>query len=59
MESDRRPNHDKKHSVLETEIGEVTFVENSTISKIACGKEHVVALDVKGHVWTWGVNGKG
>ena len=30
-----------------------------SISKIACGKEHVLALDARGHVWSWGINSKG
>lgn len=26
------------------------------ITKLVCGSNHVLALDVKGNVWTWGVN---
>ena len=41
-------------------VGEVELpLERGAISKIACGKEHVLVLDAKGHVWTWGVNSKG
>ncbi|KAI3395447.1 hypothetical protein diail_1310 [Diaporthe ilicicola] len=26
------------------------------ITKVVCGSNHALALDVKGHVWSWGVN---
>ena len=32
---------------------------NVTIIQVATGKTHVMALDSKGNVWTWGSNDRG
>ena len=40
-------------------MGEVDFGINVTIVKLAAGKHHVLALDTKGYVYTWGKNDKG
>ena len=32
---------------------------STSITKIACGRSHVLALDAKGIVWSWGTNDKG
>ena len=41
------------------DIGEVDFGVSTSITKIACGRSHVLALDTKGVVWSWGTNDKG
>ena len=41
------------------EIGEILFVSRDPIVKIATGRSHVLALDTKGKVWSWGTNDKG
>lgn len=42
------------------DVGEVVFsTENPEIVKIATGKHHVLALDSKGNVWSWGKNDRG
>jgi len=41
------------------DVGEVDFGINVTIVKLAAGKHHVLALDTKGYVYTWGKNDKG
>lgn len=43
------------------DIGEIAFTKeaNEPIIKIACGRQHVLALDAKGRVWCWGNNDKG
>ena len=38
------------------DVGEVAFTLDVPIVKIATGKHHVMALDTKGRVWTWGKN---
>ena len=51
-----------KRAPRSIDIGEIELPGNASelaISKIACGREHVLALDVKGHVWAWGVNSRG
>jgi alpha-tubulin suppressor-like RCC1 family protein len=42
----------------EKEIGEIEYFD-SPIVKIAAGRNHVLALDVKGRVFTWGKNDHG
>ena len=41
------------------DIGDVDFGVTTSITKIACGRSHVLALDAKGKVWSWGTNDKG
>tara|TARA_B110000285_G_scaffold211132_1_gene253560 strand:- start:1425 stop:1700 length:276 start_codon:yes stop_codon:yes gene_type:complete len=41
------------------DIGEIDFTVSTSITKIACGRSHVLALDAKGAVWSWGTNDKG
>jgi len=41
------------------EIGEIQFSSRDPIVKIATGRSHVLALDTKGKVWSWGTNDKG
>ena len=49
-----------KRETRSIDIAEIDFpMEDCTISKIATGKEHVLALDTRGHVWTWGINSYG
>ena len=38
------------------DVGEIAFTLDVPIVKIATGKHHVMALDTKGRVWTWGKN---
>ena len=46
-----------KHGV---DIGEVLFGESiDAIVAVATGRSHVIALDCKGQVWSWGANDKG
>ncbi len=37
----------------------VSFEENTKITQIDAGKEHNIALDTEGNVWTWGRNSNG
>ena len=39
------------------DIGEIEF--GAPIVKIATGRSHVLALDSRGKVWSWGANDKG
>ena len=39
------------------DIGEIEF--HHPIVKLATGRSHVLALDSKGRVWSWGTNDKG
>lgn len=45
------------------DIGELEFENQSNlfapIVSLATGRSHVIALDSKGRVWTWGTNDKG
>lgn len=41
------------------DIGEIDFGEINPIVMIATGRSHVLALDTKGKVWSWGTNDKG
>ena len=54
--NDIASNHNKNQNVP---IGEVDFGVATSITKIACGRSHVLALDAKGVVWSWGTNDKG
>lgn len=40
-------------------LGLVKDLKNVKIVKIALGKAHAIALSVKGHVYSFGVNNKG
>ena len=40
-------------------VGEIEFGSDITITKIASGKYHMLALDQNGRVWSWGKNDKG
>ena len=37
-------------------VGEVVFLESAPIVKMAAGRNHMLALDVKGRVYAWGKN---
>lgn len=39
-------------------VGEIEFGSEITITKIASGKHHMLALDSNGRVWSWGKNDK-
>ena len=41
------------------DIGEIDFGSTTPISKLATGRSHVLALDARGRVWSWGTNDKG
>ena len=41
------------------DIGEIDFGSPTPISKLAAGRSHVLALDARGGVWSWGTNDKG
>jgi alpha-tubulin suppressor-like RCC1 family protein len=37
-------------------VGEIIFLEGAPIVKIATGRNHIMALDTKGRVYSWGKN---
>ena len=55
--SSRKAETRKQHQAID--VGEVDFGLSVTIVKLAAGKHHVLALDSKGYVYSWGKNDKG
>lgn len=41
------------------DVGEIDFGISTNIVQLATGKHHVLALDIKGQVFSWGKNDKG
>ncbi|ESO04865.1 hypothetical protein HELRODRAFT_154695 [Helobdella robusta] len=42
-----------------TRDGQITPVQDVSITSVACGQNHVIALDKKGRVFSWGFGGYG
>ena len=41
------------------DIGEIDFRGQVTVTQLATGEAHVLALDTDNQVWSWGLNDKG